>query len=384
MRGWKLTAILLMMLVFATGCWNMKEIQDISYVAALGFDYEDRKFIVHVQLLDFSSVAKLGGQQKMTESPIWVGTGTGESFTEAINNLYETAQQRMFWGHVSAIVFSERILKEKKYRDVLDSLDRYREIRYLVWTFSTKESIKKILSTTPFFYESPMMSILHTPVEPYEQHSIIPPIQLFQFIRLMNEASRMSYLPELRLQDNQWEVRGKAHSMLEFAGISVFGEDQFKGDLTLDDLQGLPWMNEHTVRAPLSVERDHSPAAVLVLEKPKVKIKPSVQNRRVYFDVEVTLKAGINELYQDLTEKELMDLANRKLEEQIRHTYRKGFEHSVDIYQLSEPLYRWHPSAFHQLEDEHHFVLHEDSLRHVRLNVRLAYTGRYKLKPNRT
>lgn len=382
MKGVKLTGILIVLLVITTGCWNMKEIQNISYVTAIGFDYDDGKYIVYLQLIDFSSVAKLEGQQKAKEAPVWVGKGTGASFTEAVNHLYETSQQRVFWGHVSALVFSEPILKQNKFQDVMDLLNRYREIRYLVWVFSTKESIENIFNSTPFFNESPMMSILHSPEEPYRQRSIIPPIRLYQFVMTLKEAARMTYLPSLRIEKNQWEVSRKTHPLLEYAGITVFWNNRYHGELDPDDLHGLPWLHKKTVRVPLSLERGKSLAAVLVMEKPKVRIKPSVQDLRVYFDVELTIKAGINELHQEMSKKELIDLAERKIEEQIRHTYRKGFERKVDVYNLGESLFRRDPTVWHRIEDENHFVLHEDSLRNIRIHVQLTNTGRYKLKPS--
>jgi Ger(x)C family germination protein len=336
---------------------------------------------MYAQLIDFSSVAKLEGQQKTREAPVWVGKGTGASFTEAANHLYETAQQRVFWGHVTAIVFSESILKQNKYQEVLDLLNRYREIRYLVWVFSTKESIEEVLSTTPFFYESPKLSILHNPDDPYRQRSYIEPIRLFQFIMSLKEESRISYLPSLRIDRTQWEVSRKLHPLLAFSGVTVFENNQYKGELGMDDLQGLPWMRNKTVRMPLTIERGQSLAAILVLEKPKVRIKPQVQGHRVYFDVKVTIKAVINELHQSISEKELVDLAERKVEDQIRHTYLKALEKQVDVYHLGEYLYRHQPGTWHRLEDENHFVLHEDSLREVRPHVLLTSTGRYKLKP---
>ncbi|MNI92621.1 hypothetical protein D3C73_1504390 [compost metagenome] len=81
-----------------------------------------------------------------------------------------------------------------------------------------------------------------------------------------------------------------------------------------------------------------------------------------------------------MSEKELIDLAERKIEEQIRHTYRKGFERKVDVYNLGESLFRRYPTVWHRIEDENNFVLHEDSLRNIRIHVQLTSTGRYKLK----
>ncbi|WEZ05216.1 hypothetical protein P5666_04665 [Bacillus subtilis] len=83
-------------------------------------------------------MAKLEGQQKAEQPPVWVGKGEGSSFTEAANDLYSTSQQRLNLGQIS-ILFSERLMKENKVGEVLELINRYREIRYLAWLFSTRE-----------------------------------------------------------------------------------------------------------------------------------------------------------------------------------------------------------------------------------------------------
>jgi spore germination protein KC len=382
-KSLKLSGVLIVLLTITTGCWNIRELQDINYITGIGVDYNDGNIIVYAQMLDFSSVAKLEGQQKLTEAPVWVGKGTGKSFTEAANHLYETSQKRVLWGHVSTIIFSERILKQNKYQDVLELLDRYREFRYLVWVFSTKEQIEDVFYATPFFRESPEASILHSPEEQYRQRSMIPPVRLYQFIMSLKESSRMSYMPSLRIEEDQWKESKKAHPLLEYEGIHLFQNDRYQGHLNLNDLEGFPWTHKKTVRAPLSLFRGNSLAAELVMKNPNVKIKPSVQPGNVYFDVTVTVKAEINELHQEMSERELIDLAEQEIEKQIRHTYRQGFDRKVDIYNLGESLFRRNPSAWHRLADENHFVLREDSLRNVRILVHLTNTERYKFKPGK-
>nr|WP_231571358.1 hypothetical protein [Paenibacillus sp. VKM B-2647] len=97
MKGMKITGILIALLVITTGCWNIKEIQNISYATAIGFDYRDGKYIVYLQLIDFSSVAKLEGQQKSREAPVWVGKGTGASFTE-LQTIYMRRRNKECFG----------------------------------------------------------------------------------------------------------------------------------------------------------------------------------------------------------------------------------------------------------------------------------------------
>ncbi|GAB2696575.1 Ger(x)C family spore germination protein [Paenibacillus thermoaerophilus] len=381
MKRLNVSLVLLAMVAVTTGCWSNREVHDITYPSAIGVDYQDGDYIVYLQILDFSSVAKLEGQQKKTEAPVWVGKGAGKSFTEAANRLYRTSQQLVTWGHVEAIVFSESMLRDNRYQEVLELVNRYREIRYLIWAFSTKEPIDELFNVIPFFRLSPKSSILNNPEEIYRQRSLIRPIRLYQFIMLMKEKALAAYLPCLTINRDQWMESGRNHSLLEYNGLDLFQSQRYMGQMKVTDLEGLPWMREDTVRMPLPIGEEDKPAAVLVLENPNIKIKPDVQGDRAYFDVTVSVKAQINEQHQELTERELVQLAGQKIEEQIRSTYRKAYERNVDIYNLGESLFRRNPATFHRLTDGNRFILHQDALRNVKVTVRLSSTGRYKFQP---
>ncbi|MBL5896530.1 Ger(x)C family spore germination protein [Bacillus sporothermodurans] len=324
--------VALFLLLTLTGCWSRYEVQNMNYATAVGIDYVDGQYTLYVQLLDFLTVAKLEGQQKAEQPPVWVAKGEGSSFTEAANDLYSTSQQRLNWGQISAILFSERLMKENKVGEVLELINRYREIRYLAWLFSTREPLEEILLATPFFRLSPKASILHNPEQSFRQFSILAPVRLQQFVLDSNEKARTSYIPELSLRKGQWQESNKPKELLRYSGVQVYDLNNYYGRMDLKDLSGMPWLSTHTIRVPLDLFTEEKLAAVLVAEKPKYEVTPIVKLNKAYFDISVKVKAGINELHTDLTEKELTQMAQEKIEEQIRKTYQTAFKEGIDIY----------------------------------------------------
>lgn len=378
MNAYKFTAVLLLPF-FLTGCWSKYEVQNMNYVTAVGIDYADGQYIIYAQLLDFSTVAKLEGQQKAEQPPVWIGRGKGISFTEAANDLYSTSQQRLNWGQISAILFSERLLKERKVGEVLELIDRYREIRYLAWVFSTRDPLDEVLIATPFFRLSPKASILHNPEQNYRQRSILAPIRLQRFVMDSNEKARTSYIPELSVRKDQWKENQKPHDLLRYSGIQIYDKDKYYARMSLEEIKGLPWLNKHTIRLPVNLFSDNKLVAVLVAEKPNYDVKPRVKYNKVYFDISVKVKAGVNELHADVTEQELTQLAQKEIEHQIRQTFQTAFEKRIDIYNLGESLFRRNPYAWKRIASG--TVLNKDSLRTINVNVQIVYPGRYKLSP---
>lgn len=378
MNTYKFTAVLLLPFLL-TGCWSKYEVQNMNYATAVGIDYAEGQYIIYAQLLDFSTVAKLEGQQKAEQPPVWIGRGKGISFSEAANDLYSTSQQRLNWGQISAILFSERLLKERKVGEVLELIDRYREIRYLAWVFSTRDPLDEVLIATPFFRLSPIGSILHNPEQNYRQRSILAPIRLQKFVMDSNEKAKTSYIPELSVRKDQWKENQKPHELLRYSGIQIYDKDKYYARMSLEEIKGLPWLNKHTIRLPVDLFSDNKLVAVLVAEKPEYDVKPRVKYDKAYFDISVKVKAGVNELHADVTEQELTQLAQKEIEHQIRQTFQTAFEKRIDIYNLGESLFRKNPYEWKRIASG--TVLNKDSLRNINVNVQIVYSGRYKLSP---
>ncbi|SFK93366.1 Ger(x)C family spore germination protein [Brevibacillus centrosporus] len=372
-------AVLLLLPFILTGCWSKYELQNMNYATAVGVDYVDGQYTIYAQLLDFSTVAKLEGQQKAEQPPVWIGRGKGISFTEAANDLYTTAQQRLNWGQISAILFSERLLKERKVGEVLELINRYREIRYLAWVFSTRDPLDDILISTPFFRLSPKASILHNPEQNYRQRSILAPIRLQKFVMDSNEKAKISYIPELSIRKDQWKENQKPHELLRFSGIQIYDKDKYYARMSLEDIIGLPWLNKHTIRVPVNLFSDKKLIADLVAEKPEYDVKPSIKYGKAYFDISINVKAGVNELHADVTEQELTQMAQKEIERQIRQTFQTAVEKEIDIYNLGESLFRKNPYEWKRIASG--TVLNKDSLRTINVNLQIVYPGRYKLSP---
>jgi Ger(x)C family germination protein len=376
MNVYKIAALFLLPFIL-TGCWSKFEVQNMNYATAVGIDYVDGQYIIYAQLLDFSTVAKLEGQQKAEQPPVWTGQGKGISFTEAANDLYTTSQQRLNWGQISAILFSERLLKEQKVREVLELIGRYREVRYLAWVFSTRDPLNEVLISTPFFRLSPKASILHNPEQNYRQRSILAPIRLQKFVMDSNEKARISYIPEISVRKDQWKENQNQHELLRYSGIQIYDQDKYYVRMDLDEIKGLPWLNKHTVRLPLDLFSGNKLVAVIVAERPDYDVKPMVINDKAYFDISLKVKAGINEVHADVSRQELTELAQKIIEDQIRQTFQAAFDKGIDIYNLGESLFRRNPHAWKRIASG--TVLNKDSLRTIKVNVQIVYPGRYKL-----
>jgi len=375
MKAW--TAALLPALLLA-GCWDMKDVQEIGYVTALGFDHRDGQFAVYVQLLDFSAVAKKETAQR-GGSPVWVGIGRGETIAAAINELYKTVQMPLFFGHVGSLMIGERLLKKP---DLMMQLYEFKarnyELRYTSWIYGTREPIDKLFSLTSLYEQPPVMSILHQPRETFKQSSAVRPITMREFDIRINEVGRTALLPCLAISDDEWMRGGKTKLMAEIQGAFAVDKKGLALWLPDEDLTGLPWIEPESYNTLLEMEWSDSKTITLQLDKPKVRIVPAVRNGRAEYSVFVHLYANIFVDTTYIPENGIERHAAEKVRGEIEKLYKLSLKHNLDLLGLEESLYRMRNREWKMLKERDALRLTEDSLREINVTVHIIRSGKIK------
>ncbi|OAS20586.1 hypothetical protein A8708_18755 [Paenibacillus oryzisoli] len=365
-------------LISQTGCWDMKTIQDTNYMTAIGFDYKDGKYIVYGQMLDFASVAKQEGGQSGKPPMIWVGKEEGATVSDAFNRLYRTSQQRVFWGHVGAYLFSKSAL-DQGIGKFTDGSVRYSETRFTQWVYSTNESIEAIFSVIPFFNVSPINSILMQPVEAFRQHSFIPPHRLFWVASKLREPGYTVMLPTLDIDDTVWAKNEKPDSKLRVNGAYSLNKQYKLEWVSEKQFLGARWLNQYTSRTPIVVYREGKPVQTVNV-KPKAHIKVRVQGGQAFFDIEVKAPLGVAEIFEGVGESELEQLVAKQIKEEIEQTFKLGKSRSIDVYSLEHILYRDKFKEWAKMTNYGVNPLTEYELGNVTVKATVLHSGMLKMK----
>lgn len=336
---YKLTVIGLILLLIP-GCWDYKELTYQVYPTSLGIDYKDGQFTVYLQALNFSGIGKQE-ETTMENKPTLIGTETGESITDAIFQLYRTAQFRVYWGHISALLFSEEALQQVKFEDLVDLVNRYREIRYNVWVFGTNGSMEKIYNVKSFFGLPPYESILMEPEDTYKQYSDIEPLYLFQFMAYYLEPGRTAALPLLSYDSKDWEEGGKPAIQMEMLGAYFFHNRSYRGKLMFADLLGKRFMDKTMVRVPIAINENGQTLMTFVVEVTDVKIDHKIVDGKVNYKLSLKVKTHINEMKQQMELASMVEKIQKRIEQEIRKSFEKGLSINADIYNLNDSVYRY-------------------------------------------
>lgn len=371
--------VVMLGLLVETGCaTDVKDIDKLNYASTIGVDYKDGKYHGYIQFNDFQTVAKTTDTQR-SAAKIWVGEGVGDSFEESLFDLYRTAQERIYWGHVTAIVISEAAFKQG-IRNIYDSFVRYYEFRLTPWVYGTRESVKDILSTGGFFGQSPLSTILHEPTGNYSQTSYIKPIKLHRLIGQMNENGFTSCIPTLAVNKKNWVEKKNKEPKLMIDGAIFLKNEVYKSYIPLEELTGLRWIQPGSLRAGVAVPSKTEPSVQMVVENPKTKLKMVKIDDHLQYDMDMKASGYVvsrtnNELlgFQQLTQK-----STESIEKEIRKSFMEGLKRKTDIYNLEHDLFRYHYQEWKAIPQVEETLLNENEIRDIHIHLNIQHTSNGK------
>jgi spore germination protein KC len=372
------TPILFLCLLFVNACsHDIGEIENQNFATAIGVDYRDGEYYVYIQMIGLSAVAKKEGSDKAPPE-VYVSETRGKTFIDGFFKAYHTAQERFLWADVTAIVLSENVLK-KGLGSVFDGLTRYYEFRPTSWMFGTKDSVGDILSTTGFFNQSPLNTILHSPESSYEQSSTLKPVKLNHFAREFFETGRTTYLPSLTMDDTQWKNNKKNESKLAINGAFFLHNHKYKGYFGLEQLKGMRWITPETVRASILLPNKNNPEFLTVIEDQMVKFYPERQKENFRFTILYLAKGVVsNRMKNNTVNVDAMEeFVKKGIISEVRQLYKLGLEHDIDFLNFEHQLYRKYHSDWKKLKVQD-WMLREDSLKSIEAQITLEHSGSFK------
>ncbi|AEI45009.1 Ger(x)C family spore germination protein [Paenibacillus mucilaginosus] len=378
----RLPALLLPVLLLS-GCWNANDVDELDYVNAVGIDYlpEEKQFVVYAQLISFSKVAKGEGNQDVKPVPAWIAEGRGKSYVEAVGRIMANSEHKLYWGHVTSLLLGDTLLRMTNVSDVLESFFRYYEMRYTMWVFGTRDSIPALFIASPNFERTRLGMILHSPEDNYFASSSIRPIRLSRFMAGFYEPYRCVLLPSVSLSKEYWKKNLEPVPSQRISGAYLIQGQKTLGALSMEQLQGLHWLERTTHRAWLDIEEGGEETAILRMRKPRYTIIEGEENGAPVYDLEVSVQGTVSELKRPMTEEELAGKAARLIEEEIRRTYAAGLKLKGDLYGLQQHRYRTAavlpPRRKAELAAE---KLKESSLRQIRVKPYIVSGGKYTLE----
>ncbi|GLX67127.1 Ger(x)C family spore germination protein [Paenibacillus glycanilyticus] len=330
------------------GCWDEVNLQDVSYISAVGIDYVDDKFVVYAQMISFGVLAKQDAAPP-PGSPIWVGKHEGDTNLAAIFNLMDSSQYKLSLDHLKSVVIHERAFGQIE--QIIDSVNRLSSTRFNSLVFGTKTDINSLFTMDMLFNKTPLTTPLYAPHIENDQNSYVEPMTLQTLVRGAYEPALTVALPSLSMVSNDWENNKKKLNFLTIGGTFLFNEKQPIGYLSKEKSKGLTWTNAAFKRSLVPIRIDDKKGSVVV-DSSNTKIKVKGANGQPQFELKVNVTGHLLEASTDFTDQELISEVEQNVKKQLEDTYLRGVAMHADLYGLGHEIYRYHNKWWKRLERE--------------------------------
>lgn len=376
-----ITFTLTVVTLFLSGCWDVSEPQKMYYVQGVGVDYKDNQFEAYIQLVNFATVTKTE-QSNPQMSPTEIGKAKGKTIEEAIYKLYRSADQEVFWGHMTYILLSESAIQNENIIAVFDTFLRFRETRYQIWVYCTQDSIENIMLVSSILDKSPATTKLNDPQNTWKQGSFIKPINLREFVIELNEPSHEVNIPLVSINKN-WEIPNEQTEETTFTGFGVLSKDSFKGYIVGKIARGIMWMNDETKQGEITIPLDNNEHNSLTVDitNLNVDVKPIINNNQVKFEVFLKFDTILNGFKGKVSRDKIREKVAVEIKKEIMATFKEGLSMDTDIYRLSEFLYRDNVKVWNKLEQDGKVHLNADSISKINVQINKVSPGRKEFDP---
>ncbi|MHA6485298.1 Ger(x)C family spore germination protein [Paenibacillus sp. strain BS8-2] len=371
----KLVAVLVS-LIAVTGCWDEVNLQDVSYLSALGIDYEEGQFILYGQMINFASVAK-------TEAPgpgpvdTWIGVGKGNTMHLAYNDLVRAGYTLLNIEHLKTVLIRERALGYLE--DVLDGLNRQRASRYTCQIYGTTVDIMDVLNTETFFNQSPLYSALYMPGPHSEQYTFLEPLQMQLLVQTMKEPNEITLLPVINNSTTHWTKGNKKMSTQLVTGAFVFKDFEYKGYYKEKSISGIRWLNPEFHNAVLEAKSGENKGTVSINRVVK-NLDVSMKGDTPIFSLNIKLSGSLIEKDGDITMDQIESSIQDEVHSELTSLYNLGVKQGIDFLELEHYLYRHHYSYWKKVMQGQSWVPDSRTLKEINVKFKLINSGKFDLK----
>lgn len=291
----KITIILIFcfIIVFLTGCWNNRPLNQMTFATAIGFDKaEDGKIETTIQLAKPSVV---GAKEKQGgEEPVWIYSYSAETVLEALRGMLTTVNRKIFVGHINLIVIDDK-LAEEGIAGILDLFASDHETNRKADVLIAKEiQAKEVLQAESELEDIPAKHISGI-LENNNAYARIKRVKLFD---LLDCFSAVGFSPTIGvIQPKNKSSKEKEIKDLQVQGTAIFNKDELVGWLEPTETRGLLFVDGKVKSGIINItnpkETDKELAFELVDSKTEKKAK--FKNGELKFLIEVTATGRLDE-----------------------------------------------------------------------------------------
>lgn len=152
------------------GCWNAKELDELSIASMIAIDKTDDTYEITAQIINPAQNVE---EERTDRAPVATHRVTGASVFEGLRGLTTDIPRKLYLAHIRVIVISEKIAKED-FAEVLDFFFRDHQVRTDFFVvISRDQQAKEILKVLTRVEEIPAEKVFSSIT--FSEENWLPP-----------------------------------------------------------------------------------------------------------------------------------------------------------------------------------------------------------------
>ncbi|MFY0758786.1 Ger(x)C family spore germination protein [Metabacillus dongyingensis] len=370
--------------VLLSGCSNYTESNEIGLVTGMGIDYDKESdlYEVTLQMINPSGVA--GTSQGGGGLSVYQIEGKGKTISEAARNSSKKISRTNIYSHLTAVVISEELAREKGINFILDAFERDARIRPSVPLIVAREQSAKImLSILPSLDKIPSVSFVKKINDTASVLGENAEITIFSTLSALSSKGQEPVINGMRIVGNIEQGASKANEeKVENTYVMVDGLAVFQKGYLVN------WLDGQKAKS-IQMLRNEMKNSNISISCPKKEGNVSIQIRRIKRNTNVVYEKGhvkikvelvgagtLNEMLCDIefNKQEVLNQLEKKLNHKIKKDVLEGIHFAQneksDIFGFGEMLHRKNPNKWKKVENNwnEHFAAADVEIK-VKMNI---------------
>ncbi|WP_394217483.1 Ger(x)C family spore germination protein [Halobacillus trueperi] len=344
----------LVMLFVLTGCWDIKEIEDVGIITGMGLDVDDEKEKL-TMINQYVVPGKIPTQQSNSQQgiPYQNISQSGETFFEIIRNNSLESNRPPNYTHLKSILTSTALFEKERADKVIDLFIRDHEFRRTTPVFLTREPVLEVLNTNPTKELFPSIQIKSLS-ENFQKNNQNPTnLSIGDMSQLISEEKSF-LIPGITLNEGNITSSG--------AGIIEAESSNYVGWIDVEDMEGVRYMH-NTVQGGfiyLDEEAIEEGPIILEIKGSNTKFKTKASGDQLEMTIQIETSTVLAEdwgtgrnVYKKGWKKEIEEAANDVIQGKVERVLKLAQqEYQIDFLNVSKWVHIHEPKYWEDHEKE--------------------------------
>jgi len=335
--------VLMICLIFLSGCWDRVEINDLAFVTASGVDKEDEnKFRVSCQIPLPGAMGGAGssggGGGTGGDKPYYIDSAVGRNIREANDSLQQRMSRRLYFAHRRVIVIGEDLAKTGFHKS-LDVILVQPQSRLSTFMLISSGKAIDVLNSSPHLEQLPAEAIREMTKNSLD-------ITVKEVIQDIDRPGKDPVVPIVDVVKTQNGKKEEQKDEVELKSFAILKNDQYKFETNPEETLGVIWLKEKMAGKSITFTVSDKDEVNVEVARESLNVVHEMKNGVPTFTLylkaatilnqnEKNLRVEKPEVYNDLKRK-----LDKTIENQVTAVLEKSMAEGIDLYGFGWFLFR--------------------------------------------